>query len=299
MNEPEQWVVKPVPDLRIVDYGVWSAVQSRLGAIRARRGGGKPVQANFGDKRRPKHLLTGKVFCGSCGGALGNTGKDYLACTVARKKGTCLNRKSVKRPAIEQMVTEGLRHQLMDPLMFREFAEAFSAECDRSAAESERGKDGRARNLAQVRSKIAKLVDAVSDGLKSTAVQSRLTALEEQEALLQQEVEAVAKPVAQLALDLASLYRAEIDRLSRTAEVSELGEDRELIRGLVDRVTVTPGIRSDYSVELEGDIIAMIGLGQNAKSDRKPKLSAADHASFACSVKVVAGIGFEPMTFRL
>lgn len=76
MNEREKWVVQPVPNLRIVDAGVWSIVQSRLGLIRANHGGDKPVKPKFWDERRPKHLLTGKVFCGACGGTLGNTGKD-------------------------------------------------------------------------------------------------------------------------------------------------------------------------------------------------------------------------------
>ena len=62
-----------------------------------------------------------------------------------------------------------------------------------------------------------------------------------------------------------------------------------MVRSLVGRVTVTPEPGGDLVVALEGDIVAVIGLGQNAKSGRKPKLSAADHASFACSVKVVAG----------
>ena len=299
MNEREKWVVQPVPNLRILDAGVWSAVQSRLGLIRAKRGADKPVQPKFWDERRPKHLLTGKVFCGSCGGTLGNTGKDYLACTAAQKMGTCSNRKSVKRPAIEKLVTDGLRHHLMDPLMFSEFAEAFSAECDRSAAEGERGKGGKARELAQVRSKIGKLVDAVADGLNSTSVQGKLAALEEQEAALQQEVEAVTTPAVRLAPDLASLYRAELERLGESADADEPSANRELIRGLVDRVTVTPAPGGDLIVALEGDIVAMIGLAQNAESGRKRAPSAIDRAIFVRSVKVVAGTGFEPVAFRL
>ncbi len=57
--------------------------------------------------------------------------------------------------------------------------------------------------------------------------------------------------------------------------------------------------QSGLSIELEGDIVAMIGLGLNAEDGRKRMFSAADHALFCCSVKMVAGIGFEPMTFRL
>ena len=167
---------------------------------------------------------------------------------------------------------------------------SLSAECDRSAAEGERGKGGKARELAQVRSKITKLVDAVADGLKSKSIQGKLAALEEQEAALQQEVGVVTRPVARLAPDLASLYRAEVERLGESADADELGADRELIGGLVDRVTVTPGSDTqNLSVELEGDIVAMIGMAQKAESGRKPNLSAADHASLAYSVKVVAG----------
>ena len=188
----------------------------------------------------------------------------------------------------------------MDPLMFSEFAEAFSAECDRSAAEGERGKGGKARELAQVRSKIGKLVDAVADGLKSTSVQGKLAALEEQEAALQQEVEAVTTPAVRLAPDLASLYRAEVERLGESADAGELGADRELIRGLVDRVTVTAGSDTkNLSVELEGDIVAMIGLAQNAENGRKRELSTVERAEFVSSGWLVAGTGFEPVTFRL
>lgn len=42
------------------------------------------------------------------------------------------------------------------------------------------------------------------------------------------------------------------------------------------------------SIEREGDIVAMIGMALNAESGRKRVFSAADNASFACSVKVVA-----------
>ncbi len=103
-----------------------------------------------------------------------------------------------------------------------------------------------------------------------------------------------------LAPDLASLYRAEVERLGESADAGEPDADRELIRGLVDRVTVTAGSDTkNLSVELEGDIVAMLNLAQNAESGRKRELSAVDRASFVRSVKVVAGIRFELMTFRL
>ena len=299
MNDRVAWITKPVPELRIVPDDLWGSVQDRLGVIRAKHGGQKPDRVKFHEKRRPQHLLSGKVFCGCCGGTLGNIGKSYLACTAAHKQGVCSNRRSIKRSTVESMVTAGLSDRLMDPALFSEFAEAFAIECDRAAAENQRGQGGKARELAQVRSKLNKLVEAIMTGVRSSTVQAKLADLEHQETVLQREIETAVTPAAKLTPDLAEVYRAEVARLGNSPTASEPGEERELVRGLVDRVTVTPAPGGDLIVALEGDIVAMIGLGQNANSGRKPKLSAADHASFVGSVKVVAGTGFEPVAFRL
>ena len=54
------------------------------------------------------------------------------------------------------------------------------------------------------------------------------------------------------------------------------------------RVTVRPGT-DGVALELEGALSAMIGVAQNEES--RPMA--------ACSLEVVAGVGFEPTTFRL
>ncbi len=89
------------------------------------------------------------------------------------------------------MVIDGLRHRLMDPEMFRELAEAFTTECRRGEVEKERGKGGRQCELAAIRLKLDKLVDAVANGLKSTTIQSKLADLERQEEAPRQEIESV------------------------------------------------------------------------------------------------------------
>ncbi len=49
-------------------------------------------------------------------------------------------------------------------------------------------------------------------------------------------------------------------------------------------------------IELVGDLARMVHLAQNS-SENSP-IAGAVHEEFACSVKVVAGVGFEPTTFR-
>jgi site-specific DNA recombinase len=65
-------------------------------------------------------------------------------------------------------------------------------------------------------------------------------------------------------------------------------EAAEILRSLVEKITVKHD-KNGVEVELVGDIVKLVSLpeGNNVP------------ASFESSVKVVAGRGFEPLTFRL
>ena len=73
------------------------------------------------------------------------------------------------------------------------------------------------------------------------------------------------------------------------------------MRDSIERVVLRPAPDGrGFAVELEGAIAAMTRLGM---ADGRPGFDEhrdmGDRVLFACSAKVVAGIGFEPMTFRL
>lgn len=72
-----------MPELRIVEDELWERVQARLAGIRDSAGVQKVRESKFWLRRRAKHLLTGLVRCGSCGGPLAAVGKDYLCCSAA------------------------------------------------------------------------------------------------------------------------------------------------------------------------------------------------------------------------
>ena len=52
-------------------------------------------------------------------------------------------------------------------------------------------------------------------------------------------------------------------------------------------------------IELIGEIAAMVELGMAGAERPRPGLTGSDRGLFGRSVKLVAGIGFEPMTFRV
>lgn len=65
-------------------------------------------------RRRQKHLFTGRVKCGRCGGSYSMISKDMLGCTNAGTKGTCDTRLNIPRDTLEQSVLDGLDKHLMD-----------------------------------------------------------------------------------------------------------------------------------------------------------------------------------------
>jgi DNA invertase Pin-like site-specific DNA recombinase len=70
MNHADQRQVTEVATLRIIDQTLWEQVQAQLEDIRAKSGADKPDRPQFWAHRAAAHLLTGKVFCGSCDSAM-------------------------------------------------------------------------------------------------------------------------------------------------------------------------------------------------------------------------------------
>ena len=132
--------------------------------------------------------------------------------------------------------------------------------------------------------------DAIADGLRTPGLKDRLTELEKRKADLEEQLTAPAPSPVRLHPGLSELYRKKVAELSASLADSAIrGQALEIIRGLVTSVTVRVGLSGDVTLELEGAITAMIEAAQpGALCDVS-----------AGSVKVVAGVGFEPTTFRL
>jgi site-specific DNA recombinase len=291
LNPPIEWVVEEVPELRIVDQLLWDTVQKRLQEIRESEPVKKARQRRFWEHRRARHLLTDKAFCGVCGGSLAAIGADHLACSKARRTGTCENRRSVRRGVFEDLILGGLKHQLMAPELVGAFIEEFDREVNRHRRDEELARSGLEAEFGAVMKKLDGLIDAIADGLRAPGLQRRLEELESRKAELKDRLTRPAPPPIRLHPNLAELYRAKVAELRAALADPELRtEALELIRSLIDRVELHP-VEDGFRVELVGEIANMIKLSTGAES----LASEVERAS----VKVVAGVGFEPTTFRL
>ena len=88
---------------------------------------------------------------------------------------------------------------------------------------------------------------------------------------------------------LSEIYRRKVEALSETLADPDIRQTAlEIIRGLISTVTIHE-VEDGVRIDLKGAITALIGLAQPG----------AEAVLNGGSVKVVAGVGFEPTTFRL
>jgi len=296
LNPAKEWTLTAVPDLRIVTEGLWQSVKLRQGMIEADPRVKAIKATRFWEKRRKVHLLTGLLKCGCCGGGFAAVGKDYLACSAAKKLRTCTQSKSIKREVLEEAVLDLLRNKLMQPEAVAAFTKAYGLEvnaqrgfasADRSRLHSER---------AALARKLDGLYEAIADGLRTPGLKAKLDEMEARLTQVDRDLEAPEPSPVRFHPNLADLYRQKVNDLAATLSDPDIRTQAlETIRSLISSVTISIGT-DGVKIELEGAITMMIGVAQTAKS---PLGSGLDIDIVRRSVKVVAGTGFEPVTFRL
>jgi site-specific DNA recombinase len=295
----EEQVVTQVPELRLIDQALWEAAKARQAALDRpllTDESGEPAAVPFWSKQRPRYLFSGLMRCGVCGGGFSKISQEHFGCSTARNKGptVCTNLRAIRRDELEEKVLGALRERLMDPTLFKAFAASFTTEWNKLQGNTAAEQTARAGELHRVRQQIDRLVDAIAEGTPAAAVRDRLGSLEKRRLTLEAEAATAIAPAPRLHPNLAELYRRKIAGLIDTLSQEDAGEARALVRSLVETVTLHPD--GDHQrVEVRGELATILALapgGANAKS-------AAGSDALSVQMKMVAGIGVEPMTFRL
>ena len=239
LNPEAEWITHDVPDLRVIDNDLWSRVKTRQGEIDATPAVKGIKQSRFWEKRRSTHLLTGKLVCGACGGTVIAAGRDYLACSNARKLGTCDHRRGYRRGDLDEAVLALLRDRLMQPDAVAEFVSAFSA-----SVNAERSKEVATRKqikaaLVTAERKLESLYGAIEDGLRTPGLLKRLEEAEAKKAELEAQLQAPEPSPIRLHPGLSDLYRRKVADLAGSLQDTTIRPRAlEALRGLIERVTV-------------------------------------------------------------
>ncbi len=299
INPREDWIVTEVPELRIVDDGLWQEVKDRQGEIAERyatviEATQSARASRLNGAHRPRYLLSGLLECGVCGGPYAMRGQDRYGCSGHVMNGSCPNGRGIRRADIEERVLSGLKDRLMAPEVAAEAMRAHAEEINLINRERRASGASDRKELADVERRIAAMIAVIEDGGYVRGMVDRLRELEAHQDELKERLSAAAVDLPDIHPNISDVYRR---RVARLAEALDHPGDRDAaaaaVRSLIDRIVLTPGAkRGEMDAVLHGDfgtILEWAGGGNGSVCTPAP----------AMSVSVVAGVGFEPTTFRL
>lgn len=301
LNDDAALIVRDVPELRIVDQDLWDRVKARQGTLTASSDGRDGATAGYWDRRRPRYLFSGLVNCGACGGGMVNVNATRVGCASARNKGTCENTRTIRRDDMEAAILDGLRGHLMEPELFAVFCDEYTRHMNGLRMAQSAARERNAARLQKIERELNKLVDAICDGVPAARVKDRMWALENEKADLESRLTDAADETVLIHPGMAENYRREVAQLHEAlADKDRRAEAVDLIRSLVERIVLTPATvdgKETLAIDLHGHLAGILSLAAKTKKPLSRPLRESDFP--VESTKLVAGVGFEPTTFRL
>jgi site-specific DNA recombinase len=294
LNAPDRWIVQEVPELRIIPQDLWDAVKERQLMLKRNTRpdlGERPFWA----RQRPRFLVTGLAKCGECGSSYVKIGATLFGCAAARNRGTCGNRLNIRLDTLEAIILDGLRSQLMTPDLFKAFCEEFHREVNRLRTDGNAAAEAKRIELDRIERRIRRIVELITDDdAPVRALKQELVTLEARQLILQHELAATNAPEPLIHPNLAEVYRQRVERLHGSLRDPAMRDEAfALIRSLIEEIRLVPE-DGKLRVELRGELAGILALAAHSK---KPDGLTA--AGLAAQIKMVAGVGFEPTTFRL
>ena len=307
LNPESEWIVKDVPDLRIVDDELWQAVKGRQAVTSAKyanvaEGVRKHHKKNrLNGTHRPKTLLSGLVFCGCCGGPFSIRGSDRFACSTHVTKGTCSNSRTILREDLERRVLAGLKERMMAPEVAAEAMRAHAEETNRLNRERRSNGDSWKAELVKVEKQIRGIIEAIKEGMFHPSMKGEMDALEARKAELTEHLADIPEDAPDLLPSASAIYAKKVVALTAAlAKPDERPQAAAALRMLIDKIVLTPGpARGEIFATLHGDLATILEWTERQAVGKATKRNTPGGVRAGVSVSMVAGAGFEPATFRL
>jgi site-specific DNA recombinase len=252
-------ISKDVPELRIVADDLWGAAKARQATTR------HSVEAGIVRARRPKYLFSGLTKCGECGGGFTLSSHDLLMCFNARERGTCTNKRRIKRQELEARVLRAMRERLFEPGAFAEFCASFTEELNRLRREHRAKLAAAPRELAAIDRRAQEILNLLLEGFRHEAFKDELRKLDERKAELTAAIAAMEFEPAMPALhpNMSEVFRQKASALAQGLGYNgQRDSARKALRGFIDQIVIP---RGDGLLQVAGNLGAMLdaAAGQN------------------------------------
>lgn len=276
VNPAAEWVTRADEALRIVAAETFAAARR----LKARAAAFPPhVQ------RRPRHLLSGLMACGSCGGPYVSVGRGRVGCARHKETGTCNNGRTLTLAEVERRALAGLKERLVAPDLLAEAFAVYRTERAAARRAAEANAVRARRRAAELDQAIERLVDAIAAGTDTPATRARLKTLEAERAALAGDDAGAVAPldrgaeVIELHPAFPEIYRRKVEALEEVlaGDARLRGEAAQILRSVIDRLVIHPaGPKRPVAIELHGSLAGVLALVQGRR------------AGEACRVTVVA-----------
>jgi site-specific DNA recombinase len=272
-NPESERMTAETPELRIVTDDVWTKVQAR----KARRSGERTYAT------RPRHLLSGLLKCDHCGSGYVVSGRDkrglYLRCSRMVETGLCDNKRTVALDDIETRVIGGIEKHLASPDLIAEYVREYQRAWAKLRDSTGKRRAELQKQFADVQADIRIAVDVLLEK-PSRAVRERLDALEEQRDRLEGALAEVQSA--------ADSYRKKVQDLRAALAAAEDENRQEAYRGIRENRHQPTGPYKPVDLEIHGRMATLLRASIEETIEQPKSMGA-----------LVAGVGFEPTTFRL
>ena len=180
--------------------------------------------------------------------------RDTLVCFNARERGTCSNRRAIKRQEVEARALHAMRELFFERGAFTEFCRGFADEMAIQRREHSANLARARREIVFIERRQSEILKALSEGYRSEAWKTELIELDGEKGSLTAAL--VEPPVPAMHPRMAEVFQEKVTALCEGLErESGREEARAALRGLVDRIVIPPGTGL---LRVEGNLGAML-----------------------------------------
>lgn len=281
-------VVVELPELRIVPQELWDAAKARQHEIREKSAALRKALNNPNSRSHTgKYLFSGLLKCGCCGANFTIWGSTSYACAgnVHRGDTVCSNRLRVPRRIVEERLVEAINEDLFSDeavdLLIKETSRHLKQMQEERTPESEAAQ----QRLEEAERTINNLMTAIKAGIITPTTKAELEQAEAEQARAKVALQTCAVPTDNLIALLpraAGQYRALLKNLRDTLQ-RDSAQARQCLKTLVGDIRLLPQGKVLFA-ELQRSVDGLISLAARGGP---------------LNIRLVAGVGFEPTTFRL
>ncbi len=330
-NDKSQWLRQDMPHLRIVDDATWNRVNERLTARSATH---KIAVSNKQMTRRAPRLLSGLIKCGTCGGAMHVVRDDRMQCIEHRSGASgCTNARMVSLNDVETRVVTAVRDRLLSPELIERALKAARDEMMRLREDENKRRRTLEKELQDAKRELQAMLRMVKSGDAPETILDGMREVERRKGEIELALADVPDQTVELHPSAPNRYRNMVEELwssirrsedarpgrvvsnhhgrfytrqgsrhraakdaaaRESDQVDARNRAREALRSLVDHVVIAPDGHhhkrggGPVSVTVHGQLGALLVEGERTNPSDDVR-----------RVPLVAGVGFEPTTFRL